>query len=81
MVRSSRPTIKDVAKHVGVSFKTVSRVINGQPGVRPEVRARVRAAITELGYVVNHSARLLASGSSRTLGVVILRSLTPTRSR
>ncbi|HHX45645.1 MAG TPA: LacI family transcriptional regulator [Chloroflexi bacterium] len=77
MVRSSRPTIKDVAKHVGVSFKTVSRVINGQPGVRPEVRARVRAAITELGYVVNHSARLLASGSSRTLGVVIPRITDP----
>ncbi len=77
MVRSGRPTIKDVARHAGVSFKTVSRVINGQKGVRPEVRARVRAAIAELGYVVNYSARSLASGGSRTLGVVIPRITDP----
>ncbi len=76
-MRSGRPTIKDVARHAGVSFKTVSRVINGQKGVRPEVRARVRASIAELGYVVNYSARSLASGSSRTLGVVIPRITDP----
>lgn len=74
---SGRPTIKDVARHAGVSFKTVSRVINEQAGVRSEVRARVRAAIAELGYVVNHSARSLATGASRTLGVVIPRITDP----
>lgn len=77
MVRTGRPTIKDVARRAGVSFKTVSRVINGQKGVRPEVRARVRAAIAELGYVVNYSARSLASGGSRTLGVIIPRITDP----
>lgn len=76
-MRPSRPTIKDVAKHAGVSFKTVSRVINGQKGVREEVRARVRAAVAELGYVVNYSARALAAGHSRTLGVVIPRITDP----
>jgi LacI family transcriptional regulator len=70
-VRSNTPTIKDVAKRAGVSFKTVSRVINGQGGVRDEVRARVREAIAELGYVVNYSARALASGRSHAIGVVI----------
>lgn len=72
-----RPTIKDVARLAGVSFKTVSRVINGQDGVREEVRARVRAAIAELGYVVNYSARSLASGQPRTIGVVIPRITDP----
>lgn len=76
-MRSGRPTIKDVARHAGVSFKTVSRVINGQKGVREEVRARVRAAVAELGYVVNYSARALAAGRSRTLGVVIPRITDP----
>jgi LacI family transcriptional regulator len=76
-MRSGRPTIKDVAKQAGVSFKTVSRVINGQSGVRDEVRARVREAVAELGYVVNYSARSLASGHSRALGVVIPRITDP----
>ena len=76
-MRSDRPTIKDVARHAGVSFKTVSRVINGQKGVRQEVRARVRASIAELGYVVNYSARSLATGGSHSLGVIIPRITDP----
>jgi LacI family transcriptional regulator len=72
-----RPTIKDVARVAGVSFKTVSRVINSQPGVSDATRQRVEAAIDALGYVVNHSARLLALGHSRTLGVVIPRLTDP----
>lgn len=70
---AKRPTIKDVAKRAGVSFKTVSRVINGQPGVSQETHTRVLEAIGELNYVVNYSARSLASGGSKTLGVVIPR--------
>lgn len=72
-----RPTIKDVAQRADVSFKTVSRVINNQPRVSDEVRARVREAIAELGYVVNQSARSLASGSSSVVGVVIPRLTDP----
>lgn len=52
-------TIKDVAKVAGVSFKTVSRVINKVDSVRPELRQRVLAAIEELGYQPNQSAREL----------------------
>jgi len=76
-MRTHRPTIKDVARQAGVSFKTVSRVINDQDGVRDEVRLRVREAIAELGYVVNYSARTLASGTNRTIGVVIPRITDP----
>ncbi|MGI6368905.1 MAG: LacI family DNA-binding transcriptional regulator [Anaerolineae bacterium] len=72
-----RPTIKDVARHAGVSFKTVSRVINGQRGVSGQVEARVRAAIAELGYVVNYSARSLAQGASGVMGIIIPRVTDP----
>ncbi|MFC0714059.1 LacI family DNA-binding transcriptional regulator [Cellulomonas biazotea] len=60
----------DVARVAGVSQKTVSRVINGDPHVRPEVRERVRAAATQLGYRPNRAARQLVSGRSRTIGVL-----------
>jgi LacI family transcriptional regulator len=76
-MENKRPTIKDVARHAGVSFKTVSRVINGQRGVSEDVEARVRAAIVELGYLVNYSARSLAQGSSTVMGIIIPRITDP----
>jgi len=45
-----RVTIKDVAKHAGTSYQTVSRVINNKPDVAPETRQRVLAAIEALNY-------------------------------
>ncbi|MGW7692390.1 LacI family DNA-binding transcriptional regulator [Streptomyces asiaticus] len=60
----------DVARRAGVSGQTVSRVLNDHPRVRPETRERVRAAMRELGYRPTASARTLASGRSRTLGVI-----------
>ncbi len=60
----------DVAKAAGVSHQTVSRVLNGMPGVRPETRDRVLEVVTELGYRRNLAARLLASTRSKTVGVV-----------
>lgn len=63
----TRLTIRDVAKHAGVSHQTVSRVINGDALVTPETRAKVDAAIAELGYQPNAIARSLAAGRSKTL--------------
>ena len=63
-------TIRDVAKHAGVSIKTVSRVINNEEAVRDNTRANVVQAIEELGYVVNVSAQRLARGRSYTIGLV-----------
>jgi len=59
-----KATIKDVAKLAGVSFKTVSRVINREPSVSEDLKARVWAAIEELGYQPNLSARQLRGGAS-----------------
>jgi DNA-binding LacI/PurR family transcriptional regulator len=60
----------DVARLAGVSHQTVSRVLNEHPGVSEQTRTRVRAAITELGYRPNRSARALVTGTSQTIGVV-----------
>lgn len=62
-------TLKDVAERAGVSPKTVSRVINGEAYVRPEVRAAVQKVVDELGYRPNAFARELSSSRSFLLGL------------
>ncbi|MGP3967452.1 LacI family DNA-binding transcriptional regulator [Streptomyces sp. 6N223] len=67
----SRPaSIRDVATAAGVSHQTVSRVINGHPSVKSSTRARVEAAIAELGFRRSATAHALASGRSRTVTVL-----------
>lgn len=61
----------DVAQRAGVSSKTVSNVINGYPYLRPETRARVEAAIAELGYQVNVAARNLRQGRTGMIALVL----------
>ncbi len=60
----------DVARLAGVSHQTVSRVLHDSPHVRGETRDRVLAAIRQLDYRPNSMARALATGRSKTLGVV-----------
>jgi LacI family transcriptional regulator len=64
--------MEDVAEAARVSLKTVSRVVNDEPGVTPDTAERVRRAIAELGFRRNDMARALRQGRvSRTLGLVI----------
>ena len=71
VVSKARPVVAmDVARAAGVSQKTVSRVVNGDPHVRPEVRDRVHRAVVQLGYRPNRAARNLVLGRSRTIGVL-----------
>lgn len=65
------PSMHDVAAQAGVSHQTVSRVLNGYPGIRPGTRDRVLAAIADLGYRRNVAARSLATGRSQAVGVLI----------
>jgi LacI family transcriptional regulator len=65
-----RPTMKDVASRAGVALKTVSRVVNGEPGVTPETTKRVQGAISDLRFRRNESARLLRTGHTATLGFI-----------
>ncbi|HZF87871.1 LacI family DNA-binding transcriptional regulator [Streptomyces sp.] len=66
----SRPVMDDVARLAGVSKQTVSRVLNDHPAVRAETRAAVAEAMRTLGYRPSRSARSLASGRTRMLGVI-----------
>lgn len=66
------PNIREVALRAGVSVGTVSNVLNRPELVAEPTRERVYAAIAELGFVRNDSARQLRVGRSRTLGLVVL---------
>ncbi|KUM87378.1 MULTISPECIES: LacI family DNA-binding transcriptional regulator [Streptomyces] len=63
-------SIRDVAAAAGVSYQTVSRVINAHPSVRPATRERVLAAVEELGFRRSATALALARGRSRTVTVL-----------
>lgn len=63
-------SIEDVARTAGVSTATVSRALRGLPNVTEATRVKVLAAVAELGYVPSPSAASLASGRTRTIGVL-----------
>jgi LacI family transcriptional regulator len=63
--------ILQVAKRANVSTATVSRVLNGFPGVREKTVARVRRAIAEMNYVPNPNARSLRAGRTRLFGLIV----------
>lgn len=64
MASRQKVTIRDVARDVGVSRQTVSRVLNKGPNVKPAVREKVNKAIDRLGYVPNISARRMRGARS-----------------
>ncbi|ALM89534.1 MULTISPECIES: LacI family DNA-binding transcriptional regulator [Alteromonas] len=63
-------TIKDVAAHAGVAFKTVSRVVNNDPTVKPANRDKVLASIEELGYRPNRAAQMTRRKKSGVIGFI-----------
>lgn len=70
MTHSHRLTLRDIAKKAGVSYQTVSRVINNHPYVADDTRQRVRDLITELDYHPNRAARSLAGHRANTIALV-----------
>jgi DNA-binding LacI/PurR family transcriptional regulator len=68
--RVRAPNIRDVARLAGVSYQTVSRVLNDSPNIRDATKDRVLAAIDELGYRPNQAARTLVTSRSQTIGVL-----------
>ena len=69
---SAAVSIREVATLAGVSVGTVSNVLNRPDVVATATRERVLAAISELGFVRNESARQLRSGTARAIGLVVL---------
>src|SRR5262245_4504961 len=70
MPGNSRVTMSDVAEAANVSKMTVSRVINGQPGVSDSTRQRILQTIEVLGFVANPAARTLR-GTSKVIGLIL----------
>jgi DNA-binding LacI/PurR family transcriptional regulator len=70
-VSRKRPTIRDVAREAGVSYATVSRVLNGRDWVSPEAIRAVRDAISRTGYTANPHARSLATGKSGSIAFLL----------
>lgn len=66
-----RVTMRDVARHAGVSIQTISAVLNGKPGIGPTTTAQVRQAIDTLGYQPNLLASSLRSRRSTTIGLLL----------
>lgn len=63
-------TLKDVARAVGLSPKTVSRVVNGDPAVQAQTREIVQEAIQRLHYVPDYAARMMRSTTSSVVGLM-----------
>lgn len=68
--RVRAPNIRDVARLAGVSYQTVSRVLNDSPSIKASTRQRVLDVIGEIGYRPNQAARALVTSRSRTIGVL-----------
>jgi len=69
--RPRKPTIRDVAVVAGVSYGTVSRVLNGGKWVSEDAREAVETAIRQTGYTANHHARSLATGRSNSVAFLL----------
>lgn len=69
---SHQITIIDVAKEAGVSYSTVSRVVNNKSYVNPDTREKVTQAMLRLGYQANLHARSLAGGRSNLIGLLVV---------
>jgi len=68
-------TIYDIAKQTGVSITTVSKALNNYPDVGVKTKAKILAAVEEMGYYPNSSARTLTTKKSWTLGVIFIEDL------
>ena len=69
-MKTSKPTIRDVANLAGVSHQTVSRVINQDPHVLPDTKQKVLEAINQINFKPNAIARSMASGRSNMLALI-----------
>ncbi len=64
-------TIYDIAKEAGVSASTVSRVINGKPGIGEKTRKKIQNLLKKYNYVPNEAARSLSTSETRLIGILI----------
>ncbi|GAA3403587.1 LacI family DNA-binding transcriptional regulator [Paenibacillus hodogayensis] len=63
-------TIKDIAKQAGVTYGTVSRALNDEPGVSEKTRAKIRAIAEQMNYVPNLAAKRMVDRSANCIGII-----------
>ena len=63
-------TLRQVAERAGVSIKTVSRIVNGDPAVNAKTRDSVQVHLQSLNYIPNQAARLMRGGQSSVYGLM-----------
>ena len=71
VIKPRNVTIKDVAQKANVALGTVSRIINGNTTVSPELREHVQAVIQELGYRPNPTAQTLRTQRTHAIGIIV----------
>lgn len=68
-----KPTLRDIAEYADVALSTVSQTLNNKPGVSPEMRHRVLAAASELGYRPRLPSQLTLTGATKIIGLLTKR--------
>ncbi|HEX5957533.1 MAG TPA: LacI family DNA-binding transcriptional regulator, partial [Hyphomicrobiaceae bacterium] len=73
MTHAKRPTLKDIAREVGVHVSTISRALNGGSAhaVSPDLARKIWRASKRRGYTPNTAAVMLKTNRSRTVGVIV----------
>jgi LacI family transcriptional regulator len=76
--RTAKATIYDVARQAGVNPSTVSRALNNPERVNSQTRSLIEATAVELHFQLNHAAKVLQTGSTKTLGLIVSDVTNPT---
>ncbi|MBN2303675.1 MAG: LacI family DNA-binding transcriptional regulator [Anaerolineae bacterium] len=70
--KNKRPTIRDVAREAGVSYGTVSRVLNNHPEVAPDTRSHVQRVMEKMEYQRNLGAQMLTTHQSNSIEIIVM---------
>lgn len=71
MIKRKRPTLQDIATHLGITKMTISRYLRHPDSVAPETQAKIAQAIEHFGYIPNRAPDILSNAKSRAIGVLV----------
>ena len=71
MTKHKRPTLQDIANHLGITKMTISRYLRNANSVAPETQVKIATAIEQFGYIPNRAPDILSNAKSRAIGVLL----------